>query len=173
MGSSPRGGSLASAEAPCGADTITSYSSSVNGNYHTGLKTPSPDQSHQAYRKDSVQAGLHSQAIAYTTYDQSSGTYISMNQPQTYMDVTQSHMPSSVSSSGPPPAMGHYSSYQQPQPMQSTPHSYASSPTSYSQYGYPSGLAPLHSSNHNGATSMSGQLVPQSHPSLPSKFGKE
>ena len=172
MGSSPRGGSIGSVEIQNGSDTITSYSSSVNGNYHTGLKTPSPDHNQQAFRKDSVHSGLpqHSQslpAVPFTTFDQSSGQYISMNQSSSYIDVSQGHMPSAIPSSAPPHGLGHYSNYQTSQSMQGAPQSYASSPTAYPHYAYSNGLAPLHNGGHPSAGS---QLVQQGHPQLPSEF---
>lgn len=170
VGSSPRGGSIGSAEVQGSSGTVTSYSSSVNGNYLSGLKTPSPEHHPQSFRKDSVQSGLHhpSQslpAVPYTTFDQSSGTYISMNQPPSYIDVSQSHMPN-IPSSAPPPGLAHYPIYQTTQPMQGGPHPYGSSPTSYSQYAYSNGLAPLHTGSHPSTASVGSQLVPQTH-SLP------
>lgn len=165
VGSSPRGGSIGSTEAPGTSDSLTTYSSSVNGAYHTGLKTPSPDQTPHSYRKDSVQSSLHHHSqslptIPYTTFDHSSGTYIAMNGPS-YIDVSQGHMPQTIQSSAAPPGMSHYN-YQTSQALQSAPQPYGSSPTSYSQYAYSNGLAPLHTGGHS-----SGPLVPQSHPSLP------
>ncbi|KAI4736104.1 hypothetical protein E4T50_13392 [Aureobasidium sp. EXF-12298] len=81
-----------------------------------------------------------------------------MNQSQPYMDVSQSHMSSSIPSSAPPPGLGHYASYHQPQS-----HPYGSSPSSYSQY-YTNGLAPLH---HPSAGGLGSQMVPQSQLPLP------
>ncbi|KAH0258384.1 apses-domain-containing protein, partial [Aureobasidium melanogenum] len=162
VSSSPRGSSITSAEPVCGADTATSYSSSFHGAYSTGLKTPSPDHT-SAYRRDSVQSGLHGQSIPITSYDHNSTSCISMNQTQPYMDVSQSHMSSSIPSSAPPPGLGHYASYHQPQPISSQSHPYGSSPSSYSQY-YTNGLAPLH---HPSAGSLGSQMVPQSQLPLP------
>lgn len=81
-----------------------------------------------------------------------------MNQTQPYMDVSQSHLSSSIPSSAPPPGLGHYASYHQPQS-----HIYGSSPSSYSQY-YTNGLAPLHHASGGGLGS---QMVPQSQLPLP------
>lgn len=164
VGSSPRGSSITSAEPVCSADTATTYSSSFNGAYSTGLKTPSPEHT-PAYRRDSVQSGLHAQSIPITTYDQSNASCISMNQPQSYLDVSQSHMSSSIPSSAPPPGLSHYSGYQS-QPMSSAPHPYGSSPSSYPQY-YTNGLAPLH---HPSSAGLGSQMVPQAQLPLPSKY---
>ena len=175
VGSSPRGDSIGSAEAHHNSsDTVTSYSSSINGSYQTELKTPSPEQAQHGFRKDSVQSGLHHHSqslpvVPYTTYDQSSGQYISMNQGPSYMDVTQSHMSNSIPSSAPPPGLAQDSNYQTSQPMQGAPH-YGSSPTSYSHYGYPTGLAPLHGGGHHGGGPVGSQLVQQGHPQLPSEL---
>ena len=80
------------------------------------------------------------------------------------MDVSQSHMSSSIPSSAPPPGLGHYASYHQPQS-----HPYGSSPSTYSQY-YTNGLAPLH---HASAGGLGSQMVPQSQLPLPSKLRAE
>ncbi|KAG9877816.1 apses-domain-containing protein, partial [Aureobasidium melanogenum] len=79
------------------------------------------------------------------------------------MDVSQSHMSSSIPSSAPPPGLGHYANYHQPQPISSQSHPYGSSPSSYSQY-YTNGLAPLH---HPSASGLGSQMVPQSQLPLP------
>ncbi|KAK3616517.1 hypothetical protein LTR56_025898 [Elasticomyces elasticus] len=76
-----------------------------------------------------------------------------MNQPQPYMDVSQSHPPPP----GPASSMGQYSGYGQPQALQPAAQHYA--PTSYG-YPYPNTMAPM-SAGHP-VTSMGG--LPQSLP---------
>lgn len=172
LSSSPRGGSFGSSINACGPEATTSYASSVNGNYGSGLKTPSPEQLPSGYRRDSAHPELHAQKYVitpFTTFDQSSGTYVSMNQTQSYSDVGHGHMmnvPHTASSSAPPTAMTHYSNYQQPQPG---PHGY-SGPAAYPSYGQPNGVAPLHSTGHPTTTPMSAALVTQPQFPLPSEY---
>lgn len=166
VGSSPRGGSNSSAEASC-ADTATSYSASLHGAYTTGLKTPSPEQNN--YRKDSVHS-TSQRGLPFTTYDQASGSYITMNGSQSYMDVSQSHMPSSIPSSAPPAGLSYPSSYQPSQSMHNASHAYGSSPTAYHQYAYGNGLAPMHTGNHASSGPMGPGLVQHSQLPLPSKL---
>ena len=140
--------------------------------YHTGLKTPSPEQPVHK-RQDSVQQDVHARFqhpnnIPFTTYDSTSGTYASMNQTQSYMDVGHGHMShSSVSSAASQPP--HYPGYQQHTPIQNGVSPYGSSPVTYSAYGaYGNGMPSL---PHVGSSGhMGNQMVGQPPMSLPSEF---
>ncbi|KAK4574225.1 hypothetical protein LTR86_001986 [Recurvomyces mirabilis] len=76
-----------------------------------------------------------------------------MNQPQQYMDVSQSHQPPA----GQAPSIGQYSGYGQPQALQPASHGYA--PQTYG-YSYSNTMAPM-TAGHPVTSSMGGQMVQQ------------
>nr|POE93427.1 cell pattern formation-associated protein stua [Quercus suber] len=158
VGSSPRAGSFSgSSVVPQSYDSNTSYASSVDGNKLASLQTPSPEQI--SYPQSGIPAPS-SQHYAYPGQPPPPQSYSSMNQPQPYMDVSQSHAPPP----GPAPSIPHYSGYGQPQALQPAPHSYA--PTSYSGYSYGPSMAPI-SAGHPVTSSIGGQMIPQSTLPLP------
>ena len=141
MSSSPRAGSYSGASvANQSYDSNTSYASSVDGTKHGGIQTPSPDQ-----------APYTSAYSEHPHYAQAPGYSSSMNQPQPYMDVHQSHAPAS----GPAPSMPQYSNYGQPQALQPASQSY---PPAYGHYSYPNTMAPM-SAGHPVTSSMQGHMV--------------
>ncbi|KAK4888329.1 hypothetical protein LTR49_028858, partial [Elasticomyces elasticus] len=151
VGSSPRAGSYSGSSVAnlSHHDSNTSYASSIDGSKVNSLQTPSPDQ--VSYPSSSYSAPAQSYHPA--SFQPTQLNYGSMNQPQPYMDVSQSHPPPP----GPASSMGQYSGYGQPQALQPAAQHYA--PTSYG-YPYPNTMAPM-SAGHP-VTSMGG--LPQSLP---------
>ena len=159
--SSPRGGSFSTSSAVnSNHSSNTSYSSSVHGGHpHTGLKTPSPEQTPQnGFHPQETPYGVNNHNYAYNP-----PSYNSMNHQQPYMDVHQQPHISTQGhpvSSAPPTSLPHYSQYgPQPPILQPGPGSY-SGQSSYGNYAY-NGVSHPQSAGHPGSASMSSQLIPQ------------
>nr|POE51150.1 cell pattern formation-associated protein stua [Quercus suber] len=158
VGSSPRAGSFSgSSVVPQSYDSNTSYASSVDGTKIVGLQTPSPEQITYPHNGIPAPPPHH---YAYPPQAHHPQGYSSMNQPQPYMDVSQSHAPPPGSA----PSMPHFTGYGQSQALQPAPHNYA--PTPYGAYSYGPPMAPI-SAGHPVTTSMGGQMIPQSTLPLP------
>lgn len=185
--SSPRGESFGSSSVYNGSNSSHTSYSSVNGHI-TGLKTPSPEQTHQSLTRAGPPLNAHqrpespyhhhhqqphSQQHGHHEYGYGGAdSYGSMNHNpytdlphQSHMNHAQGHPPSS----GPPPTMAPYSHYSQPPILQPGHQTYQSAQPPYGQYPYSHSVAQPQSSGHPVSSSMSGALVPPQPLPLPGK----
>ncbi|KAI9836858.1 MAG: hypothetical protein M1819_001023 [Sarea resinae] len=144
------------------ASSNTSASSYTNEGINGGLKTPSPTYAPHALGSQAQNLPAQSDQQSGQGYAYSD-SYASMNQPQPYMDVHQSHMsggqsqgPSSATAGG----MSHYAQYQQPPLLQPGPGNYSPA-NSYGQYAYANGVTSPQAGGHPSSASMGGQVPAQ------------
>ena len=149
IGSLDSSSNYSSNQYPPSLTSASSYPSS--GNPPIGLKTPSPSPASQVASSHPHVQGEDSTAPAqYSShshhlqaYGQEAESYSSaMNPNQQYLDSQHSHMsggPSYAPQSQTSGGMAHYPQYQQAPALQPVHGSYAPT-TSYTQYGYPTGV---------------------------------